>query len=206
MKISILIIGFSFCCLAQDERWFYTELIDPPKKTAAIDKINIPLTVEKTYQYDIDGDSIQDQLIVQKREGLDWIKVVCSTGAIFESKLQANGLNSHLYKARLVEIKPGTRLLILYFDEGFTHSTHFESSSRIYLLSFEILNKKFYLYKAPHIWHEKQNTRDRYWRRPYQVSVQDFNQDGTNDIAIHYHGIARIFFYKGLGQWERMPI
>ncbi len=194
---------------AQDER-YYRQIF-----TGELPKVNDEITVDRgpqftvsgpRYHLDLDGDRIEEIIISQKRDGVDWIEIQNSSGrSLFSAKLLAMGAFSTLYKLKLVHITPMTKALILFLDEGRTEGRRFESTARLFVLSFEGHDiSRASLVLGPHFFHEKQKQREQYWRRDFTVSVLDINGDGTREILVHYNHIQRVMKYLAKGEWERL--
>lgn len=203
-----LFFGLSTSLFGQDER-YYRQIISGNLKIPTEEQgiVEVPrINVEgKHYSFDLNGDGIEEVLIPQKRDGVDYLEVRDSSQrSLFSAKLYASGGNGWLYKMRLVAVDKETRALILFFDEGTTESKRFESMARIYLLTFKKSDlSTATLTEGPHFFHEKEAQRDQYWRRDYLVEVKDLDKDGINDIMIKYHHIQRVMKYEGNGVWKR---
>src|SRR5690606_29329399 len=114
------------------------------------------------------------------------------------------GAESVLYKIKLVDISAKARSLILYLDEGSIQGKRFESTARIFVITFENQDlSKMWIEQGPHFFHEKESQREQYWRRNYTVNIHDIDGDGTREIAVQYNHIQRIMRYKGFGEWSR---
>jgi len=198
----------SFSTFSQDER-YYRQIF-----TGELPKLleTVPAGPETqfnvsgaSYELDLNGDGIEEYIQPQKRDGVDWIEVRDSTQRkIFEGKLFAAGGESYIYKMRFVQISPKVKVLVLFLDEGKTHGKRFESTARIFLLSFENNDlSNMNLTMGPHHFQEKQGQREQYWRRDLMVSIRDVNQDGMRDIIVEYNHIQRIMVYKKAGIWDR---
>ena len=94
---------------------------------------------------------------------------------------------------------------MLFLDKGKTVGRRFESTARIFLLSFENNDlSTLSLTMGPHHFQEKEGQREQYWRRDLKVSIRDVNGDGVRDIIVEYNRIQRIMTYKKFGVWERL--
>lgn len=158
------------------------------------------------YRVDLNGDGMEETLQPQKRDGVDWLEIRdTSQRKIFEAKLLAMGGDSALYKIKLVSLSPKVRALILFLDEGKTEGRRFESTARIFVLSFENNDlNTLKLVRGPHFFQEKEAQRDQYFRREYQVNVVDLDNDGVKEISVQFNHIQRILKYLGNGEWERL--
>ncbi len=143
---------------------------------------------------------------MEKRDGIDFFIVQDSSGKnISELKLNAKGLDSVLYKIQLKTLSPETDALILFFDEGHSGNVIFQSTARIYMATIDKRNlEKISFQKGPAFQYEKERPVDQYSRRYYNVSVYDFNKDGTKEVAVSYNDIQRIYFYLGKGRWKSL--
>lgn len=196
--------------MAQDERYYRQMLSgalpdfnsDEVKKN---EKIHYSFS-SSSYRIDLNKDGTEEYIQTMKRDGVDWIQISDFSGRkIFESKLFAMGAESVIYKVRFTQISRDVKALILFLDEGKTHSVKFESTARIYVLSFEKNNlETLKLSQGPHFYHEKEAQREQYWRRHYQVNIVDFDGDGIKEISIQYNHIQRMMKYIGRGEWIRL--
>lgn len=203
------ILAFSTSLWGQDER-FYREIISnmsevKPKSDQELSHFAAQFTVNgPNYRVDLNGDGIEESIIPQKRDGVDWIEIRDSAQRIvFEHKLLSMGSRSVLYKIKLVNLSKDVRALILFVDEGITAGRRFESTAKLYFISFEkddFVTMK--LFEGPHHFHEREAVRDQYWRRGYTVNVLDLNNDGKREISINFNKIQRVYEYIGLGEWK----
>lgn len=201
-----LLSGKSF---AQDERYYRQiltgelPLANKETKEITITQFNV---VGSTYKFDLDSDGFEESIQPQKRDGVDWLEIRNSTEKkVLEAKLLAMGQGSTIYKIRVVNLSTKVKAAIIFLDEGTTSSKRFESTGRIFVLSFENNDlSTLKLAQGPHFFHEKQAQREQYWRRDYNVNVYDIDGDGVREIAVQYNSIQRIMRYLGNGGWERL--
>ena len=204
-----LLFTLSLSVFAQDER-YYRQILkgELPNFSQEIGEtqehqFNVKGT---TYSVDLNGDGIEEMIQPQKRDGVDWIEIRNTTQRkIFEAKLLAMGGESSIYKAKLVYLSSTTKLLMLFLDEGKTSGKRFESTARIYLITFE--NNDLATMKiatGPHHFHEREGQRDQYWERDYSVEIRDVDKNGVRDVVVQYNHIQRIMVYKGNGNWDRL--
>lgn len=193
---------------AQDER-YYRQILsgDLP---AQIDPLKLSERTQfnvsgPRYKFDLNGDGIEETLIPQKRDGIDWLEIRNSSGTtVFETKLLAWGVNSSIYKLKLVHLNKKAKALLIFLDEGLIQGRRSESTARFFVLTFENNDfSTFSMVEGPHIYHEKEQQREQYWRRDYNVNIYDIDGDGTREIAVQYNHINRIMKYLGKGNWER---
>lgn len=209
MHQSLIFFLFLLFCggvSAQDERYYRQIFTGELPKMDALPEIVQQFTVQgASYLVDLNDDKIEEIIEPSKIDGVDWIKIKSTSGTVlFQSKLPAMGGLSTLYKIKFVRISPSVKSLILFLDEGITSGLHFESTARIFVLTYEKNNlNEMVLSQGPHFFHEKQRQREQYWRRDYSVNVYDINGDGIREIAVQYNHIQRIMKYSGNGEWER---
>lgn len=196
--------------MAQDER-YYRQMLSGGLPDFNADKVKAKEKVHyvfesPAYRIDLNKDGVEEYIQTIKRDGVDWLQITDFSGRkIFESKIFAMGAESVIYKIRFITISKDVKALIIFLDEGKTHSIRFESTARIYVLSFEQNNlETLKLSQGPHFYHEKEAQREQYSRRHYQVNIVDFDGDGIKEISIQYNHIQRMMKYVGRGEWIRL--
>ncbi|MEX0798146.1 MAG: hypothetical protein WEB87_02420 [Bacteriovoracaceae bacterium] len=206
MKLVLLFLFLTMGAFAQDERYYRQIFTDELSETEEepIDYKVIASTPE--YLVDINRDNRKEKIRILKKDGLDFFQIKDRFGRTrFESKLEAKGLDSRLYKASLKTISKKTDALILYFYEGHSGTAVFQATARLYFLTIENRSlDDIYLFRGPAFFYEKENPVERYARRFYNVSVVDYNQDGRNEVSINYNKIQRTFFYLRKGLWQAL--
>lgn len=205
----LLILILSGVVYAQDER-YYRQILNGELPAVNLDMNELQehqFNVKgASYSIDLNGDGIEEFIQPQKRDGVDFIEIKDSSlRKIFDAKLLAMGGESSVYKARLAQLSQKTKLLVLFLDEGRTVGRRFESTARIFLLTFDNNDlSTLRMTQGPHHFHEKEGQRDQYWRRDYSVEIRDTNNDGVRDVIVKYNHIQRILLYKGFGEWDRL--
>ncbi len=205
----LLIFLFSWNILwAQDERYFRKMFSgDMVKKDVPQEAQKIHFKVTgNSYRIDLDDDKIEEIIEPQKRDGVDWIEIRNSSGnKLFEGKVFAAGTGSYLYKIKFVSLSPDVKALILFMDEGVISGKKFESTGRIFILTYEKNNlSKIHLTEGPHFFHEREGQREQYWRRTYTVNVWDIDKDGIREVSVEFNNIQRIMKYIGGGVWKKI--
>lgn len=193
---------------AQDERYYRQMLSSelPHLATDTKEPSITPINLEgPSYNFDLNADGIDESLRPIKRDGVDWLIISDSSKRIiFEAKLLAMGGESFIFKLKLVHLSDKFKSLIIFLDEGQTRGKFFESTGKMFVLSFDNNDlSTLSLSPGPHFFHEKESQRDQYLRRGYQVTIADLNGDGVREITVHYHHIQRILEYQGKGKWKR---
>ena len=194
--------------MAQDERFYrkiFTGNLRPSK--SQISQMNDFKNVisSSIYKVDLNRDGVDEGIILEKKDGNDYIKIVDNIGrSWFEYRLETLGTESKVYKIMLKSLTKDSDVLIVHFYEGAIESSVFEASARLYFISIDKRDlKSLKIFKGPHYWHEKE-VGYKYWNRFYNVNVFDYNKDGRKEISVNYNKIARIYFYLGYGRWKRL--
>jgi hypothetical protein len=210
LRFLMIFLLFSGTLMAQDER-YYRQMLSGGLPEFNSDKVKAKEKVHyffksPAYRLDLNQDGVEEYIQTAKRDGADWIQITDFSGrSVFESKIFAMGAESVIYKIRFMQISKDVKALILFLDEGKTQSVRFESTARIYVLSFEKNNlETLKLSQGPHFYHEREAQREQYSRRHYQVNVVDFDGDGVKEISIQYNHIQRMMKYIGRGEWIRL--
>lgn len=203
-----LLLIHSLSSFAQDER-YYRQILngDLPNLAKEFSETQEHQFNVKgaSYQIDLNGDGIEEIIQPQKRDGVDWIEIKDSSQRkLFDGKLLAMGSESVIYKIKIAQLSVKTKLLMIFLDEGKTAGRRFESTARIFLVTFDNNDlSTLQMTEGPHYFHEKEGQRDQYWRRDYAVEVRDVDNNGVRDVVVQYNHIQRIMFYNGNGEWIR---
>ncbi len=203
--LTIALSILSVLCHAQDERYyrkiFTGELTEKTKELQ-----NYKVTVQSPrYEIDLNQDKIMESIRVEKRDGKDFFFIYNEFGVeIFSKTLPGIGGGSRLIKVDLKSISKNTNALILHFYEGAINASKFEAMAKLYFISIDKNDfKKIGFFKGPHFFYESQKDSS-YINRRYTVNAYDYNKDGIRELSINYNKIARIYFYKGLGEWKQI--
>ncbi len=193
---------------AQDERYFrdiYSGEMLQAAKEEVVPKIYYQ-AYSPRYVYDLNSDGVKEKFFYETRDGGHFVYVEnANNDLLFKGNLESVGKGAYLYRIGLYKLNPKTTVMLLYFYEGNIDYIEFKGTSRLYFLTIEENNlQKIFLKKGPHIWEEFQNTKGHYRQRPYEVSLIDYNHDGTREIAVKHHLISRVYLYKGLGEWSNL--
>lgn len=197
---------FSGTVFSQDERYFRQIFTGELPQNENLTEVPTQFSVlGPQYFIDLDGDKIEEIIQPSKLDGVDWLEIRSSSQrTLWKQKLPAMGGLSSIYKIKFVNISKKVKALIIFLDEGKTAGREFESTARIFVLSYENNDlSKISFVIGPHFFHEKESQREQYWRRTYSVNVYDINNDGVREITIQYNHINRILKYAGDGEWLR---
>ncbi len=192
---------------SQDERFFRNFFGDADSKKKKEESRTLKYQYNSpVYFYDLDGDGKDEGLVLEKREAEDWLNIHNSKNdRIASFKLDHQGIDSHLYKINVrslgQKINP-TKVLILYYYEGFVGQVNIKSTSRVYFVTIDNSDlKTIAIYRGPSVWDEE-TKKNHYHQRIYETSLYDYNNDGVKEIAFKHQYITKIFFYLGHGQWS----
>ncbi len=187
---------------AQDERFYRGVFTGELKHEELKEKKFKFIFASKAYQLDIDDDGIQESLFIEKRDGLDFLKIVNFEGVvIFEDRFFASGDKSKVYKITKAKLSSQLNVLLVHYYEGKIQTSEFEASARLYLISVDKKEQKLVMTKGPHFFHERELIKKQYWNRDYHINVKDFNNDGVKEVSVSFNHIHRVLTYKGNGQW-----
>jgi hypothetical protein len=203
--ILILFVASNFA-IGQDEKFyrriFTNELINKPSEV-----IDHKIVVKSpVYQINLDQEKQLEGIRIEKRDGIDFIVVLSHFGEkVFQTEILGIGNKSRVLKIQLKTISIDTNTLIIHFYEGKIDSTKFESTAKLYFLTFPKNDyKKMVLFKGPHFFHEKEKVSEQYWNRRFTVNTIDYNNDGVKEISIKYKKINRVYFYISKGLWKKI--
>lgn len=199
-----MILFFVNPAIAQDER-FWRKLITGELTREQQKEPEAAKWVFSTprYEYDLNGDGKTESIEIQKRDGLNVIEIYShDKSLLFTGNISGIGVESKIYRLRVVDISETIRTIIVHFYEGKTQSRHFEATARIYFLTFNKSKmEKIVFQKGPLYWHEYEAPRDQYWRRKYAINVMDLDKDGKNEIFVNFNRIQSIWQYQDSGLW-----
>lgn len=162
-------------------------------------------TVSPFYAIDLNEDGLDEHVIVEKKDGEDWIHIYGVTKLRIKSfQLEPAGVDSKLYRISLRKISSKTKVLLLHFYEGYNKYLGFYGSVRLYFVTIDFNNlRTLSIFKGPSIWEEGMDFRKRYHRRNLKYSLYDFNGDGIREIVVKHHLISRVYFYTDFyGKWK----
>ncbi|MBF0362609.1 MAG: hypothetical protein HQK49_16435 [Oligoflexia bacterium] len=156
------------------------------------------------YQIDLTADGVAENILVSKRDAEDWFVVTNSKRIpVLEFKMDRVGVESFVYKVRVVRISASTVALIIFHYQGYYKEINFLGKSKIYFVTIDDNDLKKINYSVgPTIWEEKETYPHRYSQRFYDVRVNDLNSDNVKEIIVSYGRNSHIFSYLGNGQWR----
>ena len=204
-KILILMIFLSGQAISQDELYFrdlfsgaLTRKKEKIKQTYKW-KANTPF-----YQIDLGGKKWPESLVIEKKDGEDWLHIHDDQKKRFFSfQFDVNGKDAQVYKISKNKISPNSEVLIIYYYEG--NASYFKLSGTGSLDLLTIDDRKLdsiSVTKGPIIWEERENLDKKYFQKGHLVELIDFNKDLTKEIRVRGKFTKNIYFYKGKGKWR----
>ena len=155
------------------------------------------------YLVDLNSNGEKERIHFVNRDGKDWLSIKSREGKEMASyHFQAVGLDATPFKIWLRSLSSSSKVLIIYYYEGYTNYLKFMGSVRLYFLTFENNDlKTLSMRRGPPIFYEHSDKDKSYRQRRYKVEVSDYNGDGRRDILVKYNYITDIFLYQGEGKW-----
>lgn len=198
----------TFQLQAQDERDFRSLFSGQEKKaTDTIERLRAKFQqASPLYQIDLTEDNRNESVVIEKRDGEDWIHLFdWRQKLVFSEKLDVKGVDSKIYRLRKRRISKSAVVLLLYYYEGFTKYLRTNANARFYLITIQDNDlSKITMTKGPAFWVEYRDKDRTYIRRRYQEYFSDVNQDGSKEFIVKYGKIVDILSYKGEGEWMRL--
>lgn len=188
---------------SQDEQYIRDHWAEKTQKFESREKERKWVVKSPLYQLDLTGEGSEEFLNFQKREGEDWLVIYDHLqNKAHEFRLQAQGAGSKIYRIRFTKISKTVQLGLIFYHEGGGRSLDLESTSRLYFLTIENGDlDKAYFSRGPAIFHEHAESKRHYHLRKYETTLYDFNKDGRLDLKVQFKNIARVYFYRGKGEW-----
>lgn len=158
------------------------------------------------YQIDFDGDGLLESFQIIKADGCDIVEIKDYNGKLlFQSKLISSGRESSVYQMNVYKLSKSAKAIVLHYYEGFNKYLTFSGSARLYFLTMDNNQlQSFKMFKGPVFWLEEKDHFERYRQRNYELNVTDYNGDGIREISVKHKKIARVYFYRGHGNWRRI--
>ncbi len=155
------------------------------------------------YQLDLNNDGVRESLFVSKIDGKDLITIRDhKKKLILEEELFPLGPLSRIFKVQMRKTSKDLNTLLIYYYEGTSKYLEFQGTARLYLLTYSPKTFKFYpLYKGPYIWDEHLDFKKNYHQRKQEISLVDFNRDGTREIAVRFSKITRVYYFSKEKGW-----
>lgn len=200
----ILLVFLISHAYGQDERYFRDIFSGALVKKSKEEKLPPKVVVHSPfYRMDINGDGVPELFRTSKRDNIDWFELYdFRDHLIFEYELATQGISSGIYKLTLVQLSSTTKAVLVHFYEGFTESTRFDGTARLYVMTIDDSDlSKISMVRGPHFYHEFAKVREQYFRRPMSVNVVDYNNDGVKEVSTSYGFIQYIMSYRGSGEW-----
>lgn len=201
---SLYLTTFSYL-FAQNERFIRSMFADQISKKENLNSNKKHKWVVSTplYQIDLNEDGVAEHIQVSKKDAEEWFVIMNSKRiSLLEVKLDRIGMESFVYKVRLITISKTATVLIIYHYQGYYKDINFLGRTKVYFVSIDNKDLSTLKYYAgPTIWEEKESFPNRYSQRFYDIKVEDLDLDGTKEIFTTYGRITHIYTYQGKGRW-----
>lgn len=202
-----MIMFFVNPAMAQDER-FWRKLVTGELTREQKKEPGQPKWVFSTprYEFDLNSDGKNESLTVQLVDGLSVVEIYShDKSLLFTGTLTGVGMDSKIYRLRLIDVSDKVRSLLIHFYEGKTESQRFEATARLYFVTFNKADmNKFSFQKGPQYWHEYEAPRDQYWRRKYAINIMDLNKDGAKEVFVNFNSNQSVWQYQNSGLWREL--
>lgn len=207
LQVFIFLFSLFFACdgAAQDERYiralFSGDLVRgaPPDEVKDYHfKAQGPL-----YQIDLNGDHRNESLVIEKKDGEDWLHIHdYNLKRIFSQRFRANAANSQIYRLRLVSLSPTKRVLVIHFYEGLNTYLQTRANARFYFLTIDNGDlQTIAVQRGPAYWEEFKTQRDFVHTRKYDLEFSDITGDGQLEVVVRTELISYFYQYLGEGKW-----
>lgn len=203
MTKSLLLIFILMTTYAQDE-WFFKDMLrgnvspEPPEILRQHYFSN-----PKTIGLDLTGDGRNEYIRFQIIDGRTYVRVYDDTKKFLrEQKLEIKGYEAKPYRIIKKYLSKTAIATIIVFFEGKTGYLEKQGTSALYVaVSDNGTLNNFEFKKLTSVWLEHEKL-DNYIRRPYDISFEDIDSDGKNEIVVHSGVVKRIFYYDSNNIWR----
>ena len=193
--------------MAQDERMFRSAVLGSfiPQE----EKVKIPTryfykTNSDMYRLDITGNGYKEGIVFEKIDGENWLHFHDNRMKRIKSfPLIATGVRARPYKIALRQANATTRLLLVYFYEGYSNYLDFHGSARIYIVTIkngDIANSV--VTRGPQYFEESEEIFNRYYIKRLKIYTKDLDGDGTNELIFSKHLMTTILVLQDDGKWR----
>lgn len=199
----LLVIFICIRILAQDE-WFFNDMLrgnvtPEPPEIIRQHYFGSP----KTIGLDLTGDGRNEFIRFQIIDGRTYVRVYNDMkNLISEQKLEIKGYEAKPYRIIKKYLTKTSIATIIIFFEGKTGYLEKQGSSALYVAVSDDGNlNNFQFKKLTSVWLEHEKL-DNYVRRPYEISFEDIDRDGKNEIVVQSGVVKRIFYYDSNNIWR----
>jgi hypothetical protein len=203
--VVFLTVFIAQCAVAQDERYLRGLLSGDLSREYVPEEVRDYhfKSQSPVYQLDLTGDHRNESLIVEKKDGEDWLHIHdYHMNRVSSHRFQAVAGGSKIYRLRLVTLSNQTRLLLIHFYEGVNSYLQTRANARFYFLTIDDGDlKTASVYRGPAYWEEFQENRDYIHRRKYNLEFADLTRDGKLEIRVFTNLISYVYHYHGKGRW-----
>jgi len=187
---------------AQDEKTFRDILLHQENKKDPLKKVHVK-TRSKRYVIDLNSDGKKDSFYTSKEDGKDIMTFFNHKKVkVFSHAFESHGPWGRIFKVQIRKISKETDVMLIYFYEGLNRYIDTLGTARVYFLTID--NKDFKtlsMFKGPLVWTEKKDRKENYFKRKYDVTLYDYDNNDRREVSVKFRGVSRVFAYEGLGQW-----
>ena len=185
--------------MSQDERDFRKMIVGDTSEADENTKIRTFFKVSSpVYKIDLTDDRKAEIVHFTKKDGQDRIHIKDHNElSVFKYKFEPKGAGSHFVKLKIRRLSNSSKVIIIYYYEGYNEHLNFKATGRLYFLTIDDNDlETISIYKGPYFWDESRNYRGSYYRRMQKVDIHDFNGDGIKDISVYHKDINRVYLYR----------
>ncbi|MBL6990968.1 MAG: hypothetical protein ISR65_14380 [Bacteriovoracaceae bacterium] len=189
---------------AQDERFIRNIFtLETEQKIKAQTKW---YTSSPYYELDLNQDGLDESIVTQKRDGQDYLNIHGNLKKkLYSFHLTPKGKNSKIYKLSLRRVSSSSKVLIVYYYEGYVKYLDFIGTARLYLINIDNNDlRSINISKGPVFWVEEEQFEGKYSRSKFTVDLFDYNNDGINEVTVKYNSISRVYMYSRPGHWVKI--
>lgn len=192
--------------LAQDERLFRNAVLGsfvPIERKVKIPAKYFYKTNSDMYRLDITGNGYKEGIVFEKFDGEDWVHFHDNSMKRLKSfPLSPVGIKARAYKIELKQIKTDTRVLLIYYYEGYSNYLDFHGSARLYIVTIkngDIANSV--MTKGPQYFEESEEIFKRYYLKRFKIYAKDLDGDGVKELIFTKHLMTTILILDKDGKW-----
>ena len=213
MKLKWMILGYfllnlAFFPLKAQDEYFLRNLLDreKPQDSSSRERGRDDSKFQTRtgrYLFDLNDDGKKESFYFSKRDGGNWLFIYDNENReIFSYFFESHGPWSWAYKLEARYLSAQHRIFLIYFYEGRTDYTKFQSTARIYFLTLDRSQLgSLKMTKGPYLWEEYEDKLGHYHHRTQFLSLADLDGNGMREVIVKYGLISRVYRYREGGKW-----
>jgi hypothetical protein len=161
-------------------------------------------TTTPMYKIDLNNDKHKEGILYHKDNGKEKLNIFSYENKLIKSfELDIFGKNAALQRVLIKSLSSNLRTIILYFYAGEQEYLEFQSQGRLYFINIDNGNlQDMKIFKGPSFWSESKDTYGNYYRRHYNLELNDLNNDGIKEVIVKYSILSNVCYYLGDGDWK----